>query len=57
MQAYAEIQISELGLKSRSKKELYDLLCNEGDIYLPPISDTHHKYIYKVLTGDKLFLK
>ena len=57
MQAYAEIQISELGLKSRSKKEHYDLLCNEGDIYLPLISDAHHKYISQVLTGDKLYLK
>ena len=25
---YAEIQISEIGLKSRSKKEVYDLLSN-----------------------------
>ena len=57
MDAFAEIQISELGLKSKSKKEVYDLLCNEGSIYLPPIEDAHHKFISQILVGDKKYLK
>ena len=57
MDEFAEIQISELGLKSRSEKEVYDLLCNEGSIYLPPIEDAHHKFISQILVGDKRCLK
>ena len=57
MNQFAEIQISELSLKSKSKKEVYDLLCNEGSIYLPPIEDAHHKFISQVLVGDKKCLK
>ena len=57
MDTFAEIQISELGLKSRSKKEVYDLLCNEGSIYLPPIEDANHKLISQILVGDKRCLK
>ena len=33
MNEYEEITINELGVKSKSKKEVYDLLCNEGDIF------------------------
>ena len=57
MDELSEIQISELGLKSKSKKEVYDLLCNEGSIYLPPIEDAHHKFISQILVGDKKYLK
>ena len=57
MDAFSEIQISELILKSRSKKEVYDLLCNEGSIYLPPIEDAHHKFISQILVGNKRCLK
>ena len=57
MDFLAEIQVSELGLKSRSKKEMYDLLCVEGEIYLPLIADAHHKYISQILTGEKKYLK
>ena len=52
-----KIHISELGIKSRSKKEVYDLLWNEGGIYFPPIADANHKYISQVIVGDKLHLK
>ena len=57
MDAFSEIQISDLGLKSKSKKEVYDLLCNEGSVYLPPIDDAHHKYISQILVGDQKYLK
>ena len=57
MNQFSEIQISELSLKSKSKKEVYDLLCNEDSIYLPSIEDAHHKFISQVLVGDKKCLK
>ena len=57
MNHYAEIQISQIGLKSRSKKEVYDLLWNEGDIYLPPIRYAYHKFISQVIIGEKKLLK
>ena len=57
MELFAEIHAPELGLKAKSKKEVYDLLCNEGGIYFPPIDDAHHKYISQVIVGDKLHLK
>ena len=55
MSTYVEIQVFELWLKSKSKKELYDLLCNEGDIYLPHIWCP--SYISQVVVGEKLYLK
>ena len=57
MDEYDEIAINELGLKSRSKREVYNLLWNEGGIYLPPLKDSHHKFISQIMVGDKKFLK
>ena len=31
---YKEITIQEFGMNSKSKKEVFDLLCNEGDIFI-----------------------
>ena len=42
MESYAEIQVSELWIKAKSKKEVNKLLCNEGEVYLPLIKDVHH---------------
>ena len=49
---YTKIQISELGFKERSKKEVYDLLWNEGGIYFLPIEDANFKYKSQVNDGD-----
>ena len=57
MESYEEIQVSELGIKAKSKKEVYNLLYNEGDVYLPLIEDVHHKFISQILVGDKRYLK
>ena len=57
MESYTEIQVSVLGIKTKSKKEFYNLLCNEGDVYLPPIEDAHLKFISQILVGDKRYLK
>ena len=29
----------------------------EGNIYLPPLGDTHYKFISQIMWGDKLYLK
>ena len=57
MGSYAEIQVSELGIKAKSKKEVYNLLCNVGDVYFPPIEDAHYKFISQILVSGKLYLK
>ena len=57
MERYSEITISELGIKRRNKKEVYDLLWNEGAVYLPPLKDSNHKFISQIIAGDKKFLK
>ena len=50
--SYAEMQISELVFKAHSKKEVYDLLRNEGRIYFP-IEDDNHEYKSQVIVGDQ----
>ena len=57
MQEYLEIPINQIGVKCKSKKEVYDLLTNEGRYYLPPLVDAHYKYISQVLVSDKKAMK
>ena len=57
MQEYLEIPINQIGVKCKSKKEVYDLLTNEGGYYLPLLVDAHYKYISQVLVGDKKAMK
>ena len=57
MEEFSEISINEVALKSKSKKDIYDLLTTEGNIYLPPLWDTHYKFISQIICGEKLYLK
>ena len=57
MEAYSEIAVNELGVRWRSKKEVDNLLLSEGGIYLPPIRDANHKYIYQIIVGENKHLK
>ena len=57
MEEFSEISIQQMGLKWRSKREVYNLLTTEGGCYLPPLADSHYKYISQVLVGDKKVLK
>ena len=45
MADFCEIKINELAIKCRSKKEVYNLLCKDGAVYLPPVKDTSHSFI------------
>ena len=51
------MSISEVALKTKSKKEVYDLITTEGEVYLPPLGDTHYKFISQIIWGEKLYLK
>ena len=57
MEEYAEITISELAIKCRSKKRSIVFLWNEGAVYLPPLNNTNHRFISQIIFGDKKYLK
>ena len=43
----------ELGLKAKSKNEVYILLVTEGGLHLPPMKEANYYYIASILCGDK----
>ena len=47
------LNVNEISLHARSKRELYRLLQLDGDVYLPPLEQANHKYIADVLSGKK----
>ena len=47
------LDVRDLGLKCKSKKEVYDSLTVKGDLYLPPLQDTNCDYICDILAGRK----
>ena len=49
MEDFSIMPISEVALKTRSKKEIYDLITTEGEVYLPPMGDTHYKFISQII--------
>ena len=57
MERLSTMKINEVVLKSKSKKEVYDLMTTEGNIYLPPLGDTHYKFISQIMWENKLYLK
>ena len=57
MEHFSFLPVNEVALKFKSKKEIYDLLTTEWDIYLPPLGDIHYKFIAQIIWGEKLYLK
>ena len=52
-----QINLQELAVKCQSKKELYDVLCNDWDAYLPPLQFANSSYDWGVVTGElKVFV-
>ena len=45
--------LNELGIKAKSKTEIYKLLTVEGSLYLPPISETSTDFILEIIRGSK----
>ena len=48
MDEFENIETREVGLRARSKKEMYDLISSPSGIYLPPLADCNHKFIYQL---------
>ena len=46
-------QTIELGVKARSKKDIYNLLVTDCGLYLLPMKEANYDYITSVLCGDK----
>ena len=59
MEEFSVILINEVALKSKSKskKDVSDLLITEGNIYLLPLWDTLYKFISQIICGEMLYLK
>ena len=57
MENQDEFTIYDLATKCRSKKELYNLLTREGNIYLPPIQDATQKFLRSLMLRDKDYIK
>ena len=47
------LTVDMVGLKAKSKREMYLLLATDGQIYLPPLKEANYLYIRGILTGKK----
>ena len=52
MEESFEIFANEVSLKSLSKKEMWDLLTIEENIYFPSPWDAHHKFISQIILKE-----
>ena len=48
-----EIDTDLVGIKAKSKTEIYNLFPFTGSIYLPPIRDCYYKFIYQLWVRRK----
>ena len=51
-----EDKVPELASKCRSKKEFYDILSRNGNIYLPLSQDANQKYLRSIMIGRKNYI-
>ena len=49
--------VNDIGVKCRSKREVYTMLSSESEIFLPPIVDATQKYLRALILGDKIYVK
>ena len=54
MENLESYNINELAIKCKSKKELYDVMLNDCDVYLPPIQFANAPYMRGVVSGKIL---
>lgn len=45
MEEFMDVDTNTVGLKAKSKKELYDMLSGPNGVYMPPLKDCHYKFI------------
>ena len=53
MESENRLSVDLIGLKAKSKREMYQLLPTDGNIYLPPLKEANYIYIRGILTGTK----
>ena len=53
MEENKQMSFQELGLKAKSKKELYNLLVSDVGIFLPLMKEANAKFISDILSGAK----
>ena len=46
------IATSQLGIKCKSKKEVYQLMATQGRVYMPPIKLSNHDYVAGIIEGS-----
>ena len=51
MEDKVPINLKQLAVKWRSKKELYDILTYDWKVHMPPIEDANANYVRGVITG------
>ena len=51
MEELVQINLENLSIRCKSKKELYDLLTHDCGLYLPPLQHANAQYIRGVVTG------
>ena len=53
MNGKVAVNLLDLGSKARSKYEVYKILTNEGNLYLPPYKECSIEFITDYLEGKK----
>ena len=56
MENFEEFTINDIATKCRSKKEMYNVLTREGQLYLPPEKDATQKFQRSLMQGDKMWI-
>ena len=49
-----KLSVLDVGVKAKSKLEIYRILTTEGGIYLPPPKEWNYQFIRDIITGAKL---
>ena len=49
-----KLTVTDVGIKAKSKLEVYRVLTTEGGVYLPPAKEWNYQYIRDIVTGNKL---
>ena len=47
------LNVRQISIRARSKKEMYRLLQLEADVYLPPIQQTNRRFIADIVSEKK----
>ena len=51
-----QVNLNDIPIRARSKKEVYLVLTAEGGLYLPPILDSNESYLKGIMNGTKKIL-